>query len=399
MYSSTSRTRAPKGSVTILSSNGRLQLRFSYGGKRHYISTGYPDSPEHYRLAEIKAKEIEKDILYERFDPDNLDKYKPKAALSTVTPVTPIQKKQATLSELWAKYTDYKRPSLSPSTLAKDYVRVSRCIRLDLPSQSLTDSVAIRDWLLANKTPNTAKRILTQLHACCDWGMKSQLVNVNPFSGMASDIKVPKGSVEDTDINPFTLEERDLIIAAFKKDRYYSYYTCFVEFLFLTGCRPSEAIALQWKHISKDCRLIRFEQAVVISEHGLVCKKRLKTQKKRSFPANSKLAELLMSIRPENVHEDAKVFPSRENHWIDMHNFTNRAWRTVLLKLNVIEYRKLYQTRHTFITAALETPVKNPDGTIKMLDAKDVARLVGTSPKMIYEHYAGKSKELFVPEF
>jgi len=120
MYSSTSRTRAPKGSVTILSSNGRLQLRFSYGGKRHYISTGYPDSPEHYRLAEIKAKEIEKDILYERFDPDNLDKYKPKAALSTVTPVTPIQKNQATLSELWAKYTDYKRPSLSPSTLAKD---------------------------------------------------------------------------------------------------------------------------------------------------------------------------------------------------------------------------------------------------------------------------------------
>ena len=64
-----------------------------------------------------------------------------------------------------------------------------------------------------------------------------------------------------------------------------------------------------------------------------------------------------------------------------------------------IKYHKLYQTRHTFITAALETPIPTPDGRTKMLDAKDVAKLVGTSPKMIYEHYAGASKELFVPEF
>lgn len=399
MYSSKSSDRAHKGSVAILSSNGRLQLRFSYGGKRHYITTGYPDTAEHRRLAEIKAKEIEKDILYERFDPNNLDKYKPKAALSTVTPVTPIHKQQPSLADLWGKYTDYKRPSLSPSTLAKDFVRVSRCIDLKLPSKSLSEAVAIRDWLIANKTPNATKRLLTQFHACCDWAVKSHLIRENPFTGMAADIKTPKGSSEDTDIVPFTLEERDRIINAFRIDRYYSYYTSFIEFLFLTGCRPSEAVALQWKYISPDCRLIRFEQAVVISEQGLVCKKGLKTQKKRSFPANDKLAELLKSIRPETVQGEEKVFPSPENHWIDIHNLTNRAWRTVLSKLDGIEYRKLYQTRHTFITAALETAVQKPDGTVKMLDAKDVARLVGTSPKMIYEHYAGQTRELFVPEF
>jgi hypothetical protein len=32
----------------------------------------------------------------------------------------------------------------------------------------------------------------------------------------------------------------------------YSYYAPFVEFLFLTGCRPSEAIGLQWKHVISD---------------------------------------------------------------------------------------------------------------------------------------------------
>lgn len=167
----------------------------------------------------------------------------------------------------------------------------------------------------------------------------------------------------------------------------------------MTGCRPSEAIALQWQHIAENFSTIRFEQAVVVSEGGLVCKKGLKTQKKRNFPINRRLAVVLTAIKPEKIGSDTKVFPSPEGTWIDVHNLTNRGWRSVLSKLDGIEYRKLYQTRHTFITAALETAITMPDGRIKMLDAKDVAKLVGTSPKMIYEHYAGKSKELFVPEF
>lgn len=176
-------------------------------------------------------------------------------------------------------------------------------------------------------------------------------------------------------------------------------YAPLIEFLFLTGCRPSEAIALQWQHITPDFRSIRFEQAVVPSEKGLVCKKGLKTPKKRTFPVNSRLVKLLQSIKPEEVTGETKVFPSPEGTWIDVHNLTNRAWQSILSKLNDIEYRKLYQTRHTLITAALETAIATPDGKMKMLDAKDVAKLVGTSPKMIYEHYAGQTRELFVPEF
>ncbi|MEM1309140.1 MAG: tyrosine-type recombinase/integrase [Cyanobacteria bacterium P01_H01_bin.153] len=391
--------RKPKGSVAVLSSNGRLQLRFSYGGKRHYLSTGYSDTPQHRQLADIRAKEIEKDILYERFDPRNLVKYQPQALQAQSSPAIEESAIQVvTLSELWRQYTEFKRPGLSPSTLAKDYVRVARCLQNDLPDKSFEDAVAIRNWLVRHKTPNATKRILTQLKACCDWGKKSRLIKDNPFTGMAADIKIPKGSLEDTDINPFTLVERDLIVTGFREDRFYSYYAGFIEFLFLTGCRPSEAVALQWQHISRDYHLIRFEQAVVISEAGLVCKKGLKTQKKRTFPANAKLAALLKGIKPHETRPETMVFPSPEGHWIDVHNFTNRAWRKVIAKLEAIEYRKLYQTRHTFITAALETPIPTENGSVRMLDAKDVARLVGTSSKMIYEHYAGHFRELAVPE-
>jgi integrase len=69
-------------------------------------------------------------------------------------------------------------------------------------------------------------------------------------------------------------------------------------------------------------------------------------------------------------------------------SFRRTVWKPVLAGLK-IEYRKPYQTRHTFITLALEHG----------LDAKDVARLVGNSAEVIYRHYADGKREVSVPEF
>ncbi|RAM49232.1 MAG: site-specific integrase [Hapalosiphonaceae cyanobacterium JJU2] len=393
MNSQPSGGKSSKGTVQIKNSNKRLQLVFRYGGKRHYFSTGFTDTLQNRKLAEMKARQIELDILSGNFD-TTLAKYKPELLLSTVTPtftpiITPVVEAEPSLVELWEKYTDFKRPGLSPSTLAKDFTKVFRCINFHLPIKTLDSAVAIRDWLIANKTPNTAKRILTQLSACCNWAVKSQLIKENPFENMATDIKIPKADKEDSDINPFSRDERDRIIEAFKNNRYYKHYAPFIEFLFMTGCRPSEAVGLQSKHISKDFSSIRFEQAVVISESGLICKKGLKTQKKRTFPVNARLATLLKSIKANTVFADAKIFPSPEGGWIDIHNLTNRGWKSILAKLDGIEYRKLYQTRHTFITLALDNK----------MDVKDVAKLVGNSPEVIYRHYAGQSREIVVPDF
>jgi integrase len=89
MKTKTPTGRASKGSVTAIFSNGRIQLRFHFAGKRHYISTGYPDTPQHCKLAQLKASEIEKDILCERFDPKDLSKYSPEGAARKLTPITP----------------------------------------------------------------------------------------------------------------------------------------------------------------------------------------------------------------------------------------------------------------------------------------------------------------------
>lgn len=386
MYSEDKAGKASKGSVRIKTSNNRLQLVFTFGGKRHYLSTGYPDTTQYRKLAQMRATEIEKDILYERFDP-TLEKYKPQSALSTVTPVTPISTPKLTLTQLWEKFVEWKRPQCAPSTMKNQYRAFTSYLKR-MPSQELDHAIEIRDEALQSIPINSAKRFITALNACCDWSIQSGLITENPFHGMSAQIKLPKAEKMEDDINPFSAAERDLIIEAFSKNRYYSYYTLLVEFLFATGARPSEVLALQWKHISSDFRTINFEQAVTVSEGGLMIKLGLKTQEKRRFPCNTKVQAILQKIKPDDAQPKDLLFPSPEGKYIDFHNFRNRAWKTILESL-AIPYRKPYQTRHTFITLALENG----------LDAKDVARLVGNSPEVIYRHYAGNKRELFVPEF
>ena len=101
------------------------------------------------------------------------------------------------------------------------------------------------------------------------------------------------------------------------------------------------------------------------------------------------MASFLKSIQPAERSCEAPVFPSPEGKWIDVQNLGRRAWKGILETLDDVEYRKLYQTRHTFITMALKNGV----------DVKDLAKMVGNSPEIIYRHYAGLSRELFLPEF
>lgn len=380
-----------KGSVSILVSNNRLQLRFHFNGKRHYLSLGLPDNKLNRKAAEAKAKLIESDIAFERFDP-TLAKYKPHSALSTITPITPITPK-ISFADLWEKYTHYKAPQVAASTLARDYGKIAK--RLQAIPKNVEDAVGVRDWLLNKYSSEVARRTLIQLNACLNWAVKSGLAPDNPFEGMAGDIKK---TVRDTSTEAFSQEERDAIITAFENNTFsskfapiaHSYYAPYVKFLFMTGCRPEEAIALQWKHISADCLRIQFKEAIP-SDTGI--RGDTKTGKTRTFPCNPRLQAFLQSIKPEIASSDDLVFPSPRGLVIDSHNFLNRFWKPVvdgLVKAGKIEkYMPQYNIRHTFITLALENG----------LDAKDVARLVGNSPEIIYRHYAGNKRELFVPEF
>jgi integrase len=302
------------------------------------------------------------------------------------------------LLETWDKYIDFKTPSVSPSYLSHQ-LRATRNHLEKLSVSPGMDAIAVRDWAMKNLTVDSAKRLISQLSACYTWAKNSKLIEVNPFVGMASQIKLPRCkrvNTGDREIEPFTATERDLIIAAFKtnqfchpftsKNHLHSNYAPYIQFLFYTGCRPSEAIALQWRNIDLCKRIVIFQGAVVQSPKGRIRKEGLKTQAFRRFKINDQLGEILENTKPLNRSAESLVFPAAEGGFIVQDNFRKRVWKTILQGLQ-IEYRVPYQTRHTFITLCLD----------KGIDAKDIAQWVGNSPEIIYKHYAGSRHSLQVP--
>jgi integrase len=301
------------------------------------------------------------------------------------------------LIDIWEKFVEFKRPQCSENTMLTVYGLFTKYLNR-LPTRDLRQAVDIRDFALKTFPLESCQRFIEHLAACCEWAIESEMITDNPFKGMSAKIKPPKSQKksEDDDIDPFTVAERDTILGALKDDRFcskhsasrHSYYAPFVEFLFLTGCRPSEAIALQWGHISSDCSSIQFEQSVIYTGKTRKIRQGLKTQERRRFPCNTKLQQLLQDIKQNNFQPETLVFPGYTGRYLDTNNFRIGAWKKVLAGLG-IKYRKPYQTRHTFITLALENG----------LDAKDVAKLVGNSAETIYRHYAGAKRELTVPVF
>jgi integrase len=145
------KARSDKGSVQIKVSHERLQIVFRFGGKRHYLSTGFSDTATNRKLAEIKARQIELDIISGNFDP-SLDKYRIAPLPSKPDPVTVKNSFGQSLDDLWERYTEFKRPSLSLNTLSKEYCTAGRCIDKLLPTRSLDEAIKIRDWVVANKS-------------------------------------------------------------------------------------------------------------------------------------------------------------------------------------------------------------------------------------------------------
>jgi len=373
----------------------RLYLPSKVLGVKKYIYTRLPDSDEGWRQARQQAVIIESDIAAGKLD-ITLERYKPRDGGTYLSTVIEIGQ-SISLTELWEKYTKYRTPQVSETTLKLNYKRIASHIE-KCPYKGLEGAVAIRDYLLNTTSPYTAKRVLTQLNACCSWALDSKLIDRNPFIGMAGKIDAP--TTPEQEIDPFSKEERDAIIQAFQEHPKYKHYANFVRFLFMTGCRTSEAVGLRWGHISKDCLKIVFSEAIVnVSSRGI--KKDTKTHKPRRFPCNSALQELLLSIRPKNYSREDLVFTSLTGDVINSHTFSAMCWKgtkvrgtyhegivTKLVREGKVErYRPQYNTRHSFITYCVEAGVT----------PTQVGKWVGNSAEMIMTHYCGVLDRVQVP--
>jgi integrase len=381
----------PKGSVTVSCVRGNLRLRLPrtlWDDKRQiYLSLGLADNLPNRKAAEIKAKQIELDILSGHFDP-TLQKYQ--AIIYEISSKSEGQN-NITFVEIYQKYINTKKDR-STTTWKGTYTNTLNHLK-GCPYQFPNEAMDLKDWMTERKTLDACKRILMQLNAACNWAVERNLIKLNPFFGK-SKIKTKKAKPK---IHPFSPEEKQKIFNAFEQSKF-SYLLPLIKFFFLTGCRTSEAIGLRWKNIKADCSSISFEEVMVLGKGGAQRKQGTKQAPQRDFPCNRQLRNLLLSIKPESITDSSVVFV-RPDGSATTHQDLRTAWYGKGSALGIVRqlaadgtidgYRPQYNTRHTMISACLEAGI-SPVQT---------AQWVGNSAEIIFRNYAGLINKIQVPEF
>lgn len=361
--------------VKVESFKGRLRLRWSYQDSRPCLYLGLDDTILGRTVAKGRASQIEADLATGNFD-QTLAKYKT---------VGKPSKMQVTLTavELLDRFTAKKTVDIDARTKGKyKAIRSKVAVLLGNASAAVDESRAEAFRLELDKTlaPNSQKEYLSMISLCWEWGIKEGLVSVNPWHEVMKRVKVPPRQPP----KPFTKPEIAAILIGFRQHNHYKHYGDFVEFLLSTGCRIGEAIGLRWGHLSED-----FDKVWVGESVTRGVRKSTKTNRSREFRLNPRLSSMLRSRCPTDRDPEALVFPAPRGGAMDDNNFRNNAWTTVLKDAGV-NYRKPYNTRHTFISHALASG----------LNPMTIAHMAGHNPEILFKHYAADIQgNLQTPDF
>ena len=403
------------GTVTVGVDKNCLRLQFpsavskkNWGIKQKYLALGLSDTPENRARAQELASEAQKDILWNNLD-TTLERYKLfklNEAPEQVKPKTP---------ELLELYTEFiksvKKSSVAGSTYKNYEIYYLNKLKLCGDADIVADSTKIFDTLIANTKPRKVRVLLDVLYNLLEWCKRRKIVEkdiYNPYRAYKQDAPgyskqskpkhiIEQNLVDDDDYRGYSPEEAEHIIEAFRaRGRTPNLYCSLVSFLFLTGCRPSEATGLQWRDINEDCTVITFCHAysmITKEDQGLKTSRFGKT--KRKFPCGNRLQNLLKEMREKQDNPDpkSKVFLTKVGNPVDWGSFccswtgknnVDGVIETLAREKKVRFYLKPYATRHSFITWQLASGIT----------PANVAKLVGNSPEMIYKHYVSADEDI-----
>ena len=371
--------RVPK--ITPRNNNGGIIIRFQYQGKQYSLSPGgrYDDKLA-IANAEKVASNIKTDILAGYFDP-TLDKYKPE--VKQPNNIVSINKAVAlNLKELWEQYKLVKQASVAETTKKSIWRDVDRMLGKLTPNDLKYENACVLvNRLLSFYSAGTLERLLIEIEACSNWAFENNLIHTHIWRKLRK--QLPERAKSNRSKKAYSKQEIDFIIQAFRENWYCniksafkdSWYADFIEFLFLTGCRPEDAIALTWDCIKE--KVIVFDKAF---SKGVL--KSTKNNKARLFPITPQI-RILLNRRLEYVSSipSKLVFPSQKGNRINLKDFTQRYTKRIVESLvsegKVKQYLPTYNLRNTSITHYLRQGV----------DIATIAALMETSEEMINEHY------------
>ncbi len=172
----------------------------------------------------------------------------------------------------------------------------------------------------------------------------------------------PIGGIENMPLvkklpDPMTMDERDKILADLV-NHYDPRVHAYFKWMFSTGMRPEEAIALRWSDIDWNTQVARVQRVRTFKGTE---RDGSKTHQERDVDLVPEALAALQVMKPytfmqKGIVEDqaADIFqnPVTGKAWHDERSQRDNYWRPALKRLG-IRWRKAYNTRHTYATMAL----------------------------------------------
>ncbi len=190
---------------------------------------------------------------------------------------------------------------------------------------------------------------LSMIRQVFEFARKDKLISANPCD------EVERVSYQKPKPDPFTLAEANLILASIQA-HYHEQVLNFVQFMFFTGLRTSEGIALKWGHVDFQRKEALIEQANVYDEES----DSTKTSVARKVKLNSLALEALKRQKAHTFLEGGYIFqdPKTGEPWTYQRITDSRGHWNTTLKRTGLRYRRPYNMRHTYATLGLMSGAK-----------------------------------------
>ena len=384
MYINNEERKAKIGKISVsVSRDNSIKLRFTYPkGKRNDINIS-TNTDEGWVNALRIAQAINADIELGQFD-DTLAKYSPRRSQALE-----IASKQLNLLDLWETYKQLSKDRVTKTTIKRSWIPWEKHYLGKTPPELLVidKSSEFIAHLLTRYSAGSLDSIFSNcLMPSVNLAVKTGRIERNPYAA------IPLAKKSKKQIEAYEPDEVKAIIRAFYENIYvskyarkypHSFYAQKIEFMALTGCRPSECNALVWSDIKQQNNntFIKFSKAYSVG----ILVPHTKTHEIRLFPVNEQLGRLIKALdHKENRHN--LIFPSVKGGYINQKTFSRRYWNAVINGLiadGILEKHYInYSLRHSFITRMVRSGE----------DIATIARISGNSTETIVNYYLSAKK-------
>jgi integrase len=365
-----------KNKGSIFNRNGWLWVDFYYLGQRVREPSGLKNTPENQKdlrkQLDLIVAEIENGVFEfaKRFKHSKKKEYFTKLEIGTLKK----DPQDVYFGEYVEKWWQDMEPGMSASK-NRDYTSILKVHLLPnfspIPFSKLTH-VLIKKFVSKMKgkktragTPLSAKRIQNIMiplknivrDGFDEFGWTDL---ADPFAGLK--LPTPRRAW----VNPFSYDEWNILMGYMRP-----WYRPYFEFAVQTGLRPSEQVALKWTAI--DSKFVKVELSRVRNRE----KKELKTpQSYRRIEIRPAMVKTLRAQRELSVKSESPyVFLNTQGRPI-LQDKLRELWARVMKK-SELKYRRMYETRHTFASWALEAG-ETPEWVAKTLGHSDTSMVYKT---------------------